>query len=750
MMAALAAARCASAAAARRALAAAPAAGGDAMSLRRFVELYHRAGAGPSADVGRELAQLVARADARRGRRFFEDAVANICSQQRGRLPARDGAGAPFHDKVAALLRALHALGPGLAPNTEMYTSFVCALCRRGQLREAFVVLRRMQEAGVLPNEVTYTAVLAALARRGETREAEELLGLMQGEGLRPDTVTYSALVKAYAVRGDARGARKVLRTMREEGVPPNEVTYGALIEAEARAGDCAGAQRAFDEIEGALGARPNAVHHANLIGAYAKAGRVDGVMRAFDSMRAGEAGAGAGARGRAGLMWGYTQAIKALVEASLFAEAEALLREMLAPPPAAPGAAARPPRGRDAGSERSCRIAYTIVCDGHSRAGAVGDVLRLVNEMREAGIAPDLITYTTLVRALCKADHVDRALRLIERMRRGGAARPAGAPPAGPGAPGAGPAAGDWLEGEEAALAGVGPDARPNQLTYSCVLMRLAEMGRPHDAEDVMKMMAEDGLSPDVVTFNALLSAYCKVGMFVRARVILEEMREAGVRPNVASFSTLIASYCAWEMFEEAIDVLEVMEDRFSTMPTLVVYSLLINEMRRMGRFNLAITEFHKMTLAGVEADVYAYNTVMDCYSKLGSLEGARGVLDRMIGNGVRPNTVTMNILVGCTVRHGEGAAGRGPGRAAAPAACPCDAAGALVERMRAEHRCEPDTITYNHLLSCYGAAGKLGEGRALLDEIRRRQTRRREGARPLTDGKTASIVAKYFAAAS
>lgn len=744
----------------------------------------------------------------RHSHRFFEEAIANICGQQRGKPPS-SSAGAPFHAKVSALLRTLHGLGPSHAPNTDMYTYFVCALCRRGQLREAFVVLRRMQQVGVRPNEVTYTAVLAACARRGETREAEELLGLMQEEGLRPDTVTYSALVKAYAVRGDARGARKALRTMQKEGVRPNEVTYGALIEAEARAGNFKGAQQAFDDIEKTLGLRPNAIHYANLISAYARARRVGDVMRVFDSMRTNvDPSTGKhGGRGNAAgsLMWGYTQAIKALVEVSLFSEAEALLSEMIALPETRPrhgavvdskpgSARTTEGSGQQARNEKSCRIAYTIVCDGYSRTGAVTDVLRLVNEMRACGIDPDLITYTTLVRAFCKANHVDRALRLIERMRRGGDRRADGAaciakaPHVRGVSPGGSGAEDDeWIAGEQTVLDGIGPSVRPNQLTYSCVLMSLAEMGRPHDAEGVMKMMAEDGLSPDVMTYNSLLSAYCKVGMFVRARVILEEMHQAGVRPNVASFSTLIASYCSWEMFDEAIDVLEIMEDRFNTMPTLVIYSLLINEMRRMGRFNMAITEFHKMTLAGVEADVYAYNTVMDCYSKLGSLEGANGILDRMVKNGVRPNTVTMNILVGCTVRHADGTdrasvspsqksersppgvpdeharfdeagspsrEGKGSGVPRPPASsrssssvCSCDAAGALVDKMRSEYQCEPDTITYNHLLSCYGSTGKISKGQALLLDVQRQQRLQRKGAAPLMDDNTASIVAKYFA---
>jgi len=65
----------------------------------------------------------------------------------------------------------------------------------------------------------------------------------------------------------------------------------------------------------------------------------------------------------------------------------------------------------------------------------------------------------------------------------------------------------------------------------------------------------------------------------------------------------------------------------------------------------------------------------------------------------------------------------------------------------MRSEYQCEPDTITYNHLLSCYGSTGKISEGQALLLDVQRQQRLQRKGAVPLMDDKTASIVAKYFA---
>ena len=59
----------------------------------------------------------------------------------------------------------------------------------------------------------------------------------------------------------------------------------------------------------------------------------------------------------------------------------------------------------------------FNILCNGYARAGRADRAVRLLLEMRRAGCAPDVITYTTLVKAASEAGQLERARELAREM---------------------------------------------------------------------------------------------------------------------------------------------------------------------------------------------------------------------------------------------------------------------------------------------------------------------------------------------
>uniref|UniRef100_A0ACD5W442 Uncharacterized protein n=1 Tax=Avena sativa TaxID=4498 RepID=A0ACD5W442_AVESA len=61
--------------------------------------------------------------------------------------------------------------------------------------------------------------------------------------------------------------------------------------------------------------------------------------------------------------------------------------------------------------------VAYTTVIHGFFKEGETGKACKLFNEMMQLGIVPDVVTYSTIIDALCKARAMDKAEFFLRQM---------------------------------------------------------------------------------------------------------------------------------------------------------------------------------------------------------------------------------------------------------------------------------------------------------------------------------------------
>ncbi|VVA96485.1 unnamed protein product [Arabis nemorensis] len=60
--------------------------------------------------------------------------------------------------------------------------------------------------------------------------------------------------------------------------------------------------------------------------------------------------------------------------------------------------------------------LTYTILIEATMLEGGVDEALKLLDEMLSRGLKPDMFTYNTVIRGMCKEGMVDRAFG-IERL---------------------------------------------------------------------------------------------------------------------------------------------------------------------------------------------------------------------------------------------------------------------------------------------------------------------------------------------
>ena len=152
---------------------------------------------------------------------------------------------------------------------------------------------------------------------------------------------------------------------------------------------------------------------------------------------------------------------------------------------------------------------------------------LVITNNMRDSGVAPDVVTYSTLINL---APDYNEAKSLLKRMR------------------------------EDSIL--------PDVVTYNTLINLAPDYD---EAKSLLKQMREESILPNVITFNTLINL---APDYDEAKALLKQMREDSILPDVVTYNTLINLA---PDYDEAKSLLKQMREE-SILPNVITYSTLIN----------------------------------------------------------------------------------------------------------------------------------------------------------------------------
>ncbi|XWS24318.1 hypothetical protein CRYUN_Cryun28dG0091000 [Craigia yunnanensis] len=116
----------------------------------------------------------------------------------------------------------------------------------------------------------------------------------------------------------------------------------------------------------------------------------------------------------------------------------------------------------------------YTTLIHGYSASGNVNEAFRLLDEMLEVGLKPNIVSCNDLINGLCKSGNLDRAQRLFNKLPLKGLA--------------------------------------PNAVTYYTLIDGYIKVGKTCGASSLQEKMIE-GFSPSLATYPALVNGLCEQG---------------------------------------------------------------------------------------------------------------------------------------------------------------------------------------------------------------------------------------------
>jgi len=244
--------------------------------------------------------------------------------------------------------------------------------------------------------------------------------------------------------------------------------------------------------------------------------------------------------------------------------------------------------------------VTYTATIVGCAEAGQWKEAFRLLKEMKtEYNIVPNVVTYSAVISACATA-----SANAVAQLRNGSSSNENTG----------------WYDDEDmdmntsevkqplkAALALLDKmatderlDAKPNIVTYNAAIRASAEGLDVRKAFELMKRLKEAELEPTIVTFGSLMTACERVGNVEGMSLVFRAMKAFSTASSSSSTTT------------ESATTNDTNESNHVIKPNDVIYGAAISCCRKAGESERAFLLLQKMIRDGIQPNTATFNTAI------------------------------------------------------------------------------------------------------------------------------------------
>eukprot|EP00927_Polykrikos_kofoidii_P041289 TRINITY_DN35208_c1_g2_i1.p1 TRINITY_DN35208_c1_g2~~TRINITY_DN35208_c1_g2_i1.p1 ORF type:complete len:1133 (+),score=224.31 TRINITY_DN35208_c1_g2_i1:194-3592(+) len=476
----------------------------------------------------------------------------------------------------------------------------------------------------------TERVVLDCALKCGRTTLARQLL-----DGSPSNVAQHITMIRKYASEGNLQGAVDIFETLRRNVSEMNSIMYNSVIDACVECRDMSAAEYWMDQTR--------------------KAGMVD--------------------------VASYNTLIKAHLAKGSFEAALSLVKDMQQ-------------EGIPANKVTYNELLNACVMEANRPgAGARGTTTRiwdLVEEMRAAGVVPNQITCSILMKSLnSDSDEKDiiRTMDLISSM-----------------------------------------EDPVDEVLLSSVVEACVRVGKPELVAAKLKQFhRKEGVAvTGSHTFGSIIKAHGFAKDIDAVWRCWKEMRSRHIRPSSVTLGCMVEAVVNNGDPEGAYELISQLQDDASCREVVnsVVYCSVLKGFTREKNLDRVWAVYEEMRTRKVDLSVVTYNTLVDACARCGRMDRVPALLDDMVSLGVSPNVITYSTMVKGHCQAGD-----------LPSAL------ALLGRMVTETKLKPDEIMYNSLLDGCAQGSHVDEGLRILAEMQR------EGVQP--SNFTLSVLVKLMSRA-
>ncbi|XP_075486863.1 pentatricopeptide repeat-containing protein At1g10910, chloroplastic isoform X1 [Primulina tabacum] len=250
-------------------------------------------------------------------------------------------------------------------------------------------------------------------------------------------------------------------------------------------------------------------------------------------------------------------------------------------------------------------------------KSGKIESSFKLFNQMKGAGLVPDIVTYSTLLVGCAKVKGgYSKAMELIQEIK--------------------------------------SQELHMDIVMYGTLLTVCASNNLHEEAEKYFEAMKSEGHSPNVFHYSSLLNAYAVDGNYKKADELIHEMKSAGLELNKVILSTLLKVYVKGGLFEKSrklLDELQALGYAEDERP----YCLLIDGLAKSGQLTEAKLIFDEMRQKEVKNDGYSYSIMISAFCRSSLIEEAKELAHEFEAKYDKYDVVILNSMLCAYCRSGE-----------------------------------------------------------------------------------------------
>ncbi|XP_039121799.1 pentatricopeptide repeat-containing protein At1g10910, chloroplastic isoform X1 [Dioscorea cayenensis subsp. rotundata] len=242
---------------------------------------------------------------------------------------------------------------------------------------------------------------------------------------------------------------------------------------------------------------------------------------------------------------------------------------------------------------------------------------MELFDQMKDDGLQPDLVTYSTLLAGCAKIKYgYIKAMHLVQELENNG--------------------------------------LHKDSVIYGTLISICASNNLSEEAEAFFQQMLDEGCCPNIFHYSSLLNAYSLDGNYTKAEKLVESMNSSGVAPNKVILTTLLKVYAKGGLFEKGRKLLTELED-LGFAKDEMPYCVLMDNLAKSGDVQAAKAIFSEMRGKGVKIDGYSYSIMISALCRSGQLKEAKQLAKDFEASYAKYDLVMLNTLLRAYCNAGD-----------------------------------------------------------------------------------------------
>ncbi|ONK64802.1 uncharacterized protein A4U43_C07F30100 [Asparagus officinalis] len=240
--------------------------------------------------------------------------------------------------------------------------------------------------------------------------------------------------------------------------------------------------------------------------------------------------------------------------------------------------------------------VSWNSMIAGFVRAGELSEARKLFEEMTER----DTVSWNTMLDGHSKAGEMDKAFELFQRM------------------------------------------SERNVVSWSTMVWGYCKVGEM----DMARMLFDKMPLKNLVPWTIIIAGYAEKGLAKEASCLLDQMEETGLKPDEATVISILAACAESGLLGLGMRIHSYIENSKLGFK-IEVCNALIDMYAKCGNLDKAWSVFEGMR----ERDLVSWNSMVQGLANHGYGERALELFDKMVAEGIKPDSVTfVGVLCACT----------------------------------------------------------------------------------------------------